>query len=320
MTDYFVFGGRLRSELEFPDLSPVGPGTSPDWEFRIDPSSPPEPIELLGTREIAPEWAYRLYRVAIGRCLEYGGMGSFEISSDGRKIAWHPGKKPEDERIRSEMARAIVLGPVMSLILQQSGILCLHGSAVAIRGEGVAFLAPKVHGKSTLALALTAAGAHLVTDDLVAIDPAPSPLLLPGVHSVRVKPDVAELLGAEFFAAKRNPGFKTTFSRLASESLAWKPVPLAAIYLLEPGPDLGAGVHATREALPAMRAAAALAKGKKLTDGLMGSASAGELLESIATVSSRVPVFRLRFRAGLERLPDVVGEILAWHASDEGDE
>lgn len=320
MTDYFVFGGRLRSELEFPDLSPVDPGMRPDWEFRIDPSSPPAPIELLGMREIAPEWAFRLYRVAGGRCLEYGGTGSFEISSDGRQIVWYPGTEPEDEKTRSEMARAIVLGPVMALILQQSGILCLHGSAVAIQGRGVAFLAPKVHGKSTLALALTAAGARLMTDDLVAIDPEPSPVLLPGVHSVRVKPDVAELLGTEFSGAERNPGFKTTFSRLASDSLAWEPVPLGAIYLLEPSNDLEPGVHATREALPAVRAAAALAHGKKLTDGLMGSASAGELLDSIATVSSRVPVFRLRFCAGLERLPDVVGEVLSWHASDEGEE
>lgn len=320
MTDYFVFGGCLRSELVFPDLSPVRPGTPPDWEFRIDPTSPPEPIELLGTREIAPEWAYRLYRVASGRCLEYGGTGSFEISSDGRRIAWHPGSKPEDEATRLEMARAIVLGPVMALILQQSGILCLHGSAVEIRGKGVAFLAPKVHGKSTLALALTAAGARLMTDDLVAIDPDPSPTLLPGVHSVRVMKDVAELVGAEFSDALRSPGFKTTFSRLGSESLSWEPVPLAGIYLLEPSNRLEPGVNAIREALPPMHAAAALAKGKKLTDGLLGSTSAGELLDLIAVVSKRVPVFRFRFRAGLERLPAVVAEILAWHPSDEGGE
>jgi hypothetical protein len=313
VSDYFVFGGFLRSELEFPDLSPAAPRREPDWELRIDDTVPPEPIELQGSRWIEPDWEFRLYRVSNGQRLDYGGVGSFGISSRGRELVWYPGPRPEDPRIRLEMARAIVLGPVMALALHQAGILCLHGSAVTIGGEAVAFLAPKFHGKSTLALALTAAGGRLLTDDLVAIEPSASPVVLPGVHSVRVMRDVAEQLGEQFSEATIAPGFKTTFTDLPAARLAWEPAPLAAIYLLEPRAGLEGDLCARREAVSSLRAAAELAHGKKLTDGLIGSAEAGSMLGWIAKVTANVPVYRMAILRDLERLPEVVAEVMAWH-------
>ena len=313
--DYFVFGGCLRSELEFPDLSPAIRRDRPDWELRVAGSDPPQPIELRGTREIEPGWVYRLYRVENGLLLEYGGTGSYAILSGGREIVWYPGPGPEDPEILLEMARAILLGPVMALALHQSGVLCLHGSAVTIGGEAVAFLAPKHHGKSTLALALTAVGARLLTDDLVAIDRDPLPTVLPGVHSVRVREDIVERLGPRFSEATLKLGFKTTVTNLPRDDLAWEPAPLAAVYLLEPVSELADDVAVVREALSATRAAASLAHGKKLTDGLIGFADAGSMLEWIASVTSSVPVYRLSVLRDMERLSDVVSEVMAWHGA-----
>jgi hypothetical protein len=315
MNDYFVFGGCLRSELEFPDLSPAIRRDRPDWQLRLDASDPPEPIELQGTREVEPDWEYRLYRVKDGLRLDYGGTGSYGIFSGGREIVWYPGSKPEDPDILREMARAIILGPVMALGLQQSGILCLHGSAVTIGEEAVAFLAPKFHGKSTLALALTAAGARLLTDDLVAIDPGPNPVVRPGVHSVRVMDDIAERLGPRFAEATLNLGFKTTVTNLPRRALAWEPAPLAAIYLPVAVTDLEDDLSVSREVLAPVRAAASLAHEKKLTDGLIGLADAGSMLEWIASVTARVPVYRLAVLRDLERLPDVVRVVMGWHAA-----
>jgi hypothetical protein len=315
VNEYFVFGGRLRSELEFPDLSPASGMDRPDWELRLDDSDPPEPVELRGTREVEPGWAYRLFRVENGFLLEYGGTGSYAILSGGREIVWYPGPRPEDPEILREMARAILLGPVMALALHQSGILCLHGSAVTIGGKAVAFLAPKFHGKSTLALALTAAGARLLTDDLVAIDLGPPPVVRPGVHSVRVMEDVAERLGPRFLEATLNLGFKTTVTNLPRRDLAWEPAPLAAIYLPVAVPELEENFSVSREALAPVRAAASLAHEKKLTDGLIGLADAGSMLEWIASVTATVPVYRLAILRDLERLPDVVREVMAWHGA-----
>jgi hypothetical protein len=314
--DYFVFGRRLRSQLELPDLSPAPPGGPPHWELRLDYSEPPAPIVLLGSREIAPDWVYRLHRVENGLRLEYGGIGSFGIFAAGREIVWYPGSEPEDAGLRLEMARAILLGPTMALALHQLGVLCLHGAAVTIREEAVAFLAPKFHGKSTLALALTAAGARLLTDDLVAIDRTPSPVVLPGIHSVRVLTDIAERLGPRFSEATLSTGLKTTVTNLPRQDLAWEPAPLAAIYLIEPSMSFeGELPPVSREALPRTRAAASLAHQKKLTDELVGLADAGSMLESIASVVSTVPVYRLDVVRDLERLPEVVREVMAWHGA-----
>ena len=318
MRTYFVFGGCLWSELEFPDLSPVPTADRPDWKFRIEYAPPPEPIELQGTRWVEPDWIFRLNRVENGLCLEYGATGSYGIYSRGREIVWYPGPGTGDPDVLHEMVRAIILGPVMALALQQSGILCLHGSAVTLGEEAVAFLGPKHYGKSTLALAMVAAGARLLSDDLVAIKPDASPVVLPGVHSVRVRKDIAERLGNRFSSARLNPGFKTTMTNFAPDNLAWKPARLAAIYLLEPGTDPAGDVPVSKEELPAIRAAAALAHGKKLTDGLTGPSDAGSTLEWIAAVTSVVPIHRLTVVRDLERLPDVVDEIMAWHRATTG--
>ena len=313
MKDYLVFGGCFRSEVEFPDLSPAVGSQAPDWELRLETSDPPEPVALQGTRWIEPEWVFRLYSVKGGLRLDYGGVGSFGIFSAGREIVWYPGSEPESPEIRLEMARAIVLGPVMALVLRQAGILCLHGSAVTLNGQGAAFLAPKFHGKSTLALALTAAGGRLLTDDLVAIDPGPQPVVFPGVHSVRVMHDIAERLIPRFPQATATHGFKTTLTEFPSSDLAWEPAPLTAIYFIEPLGGMEDGRAVSREPLTPTRAAAALAQGKKLADSLIGSTDAGAMLESIVSVSLRVPVYRMPIMRDLERLSEAVDEIMAWH-------
>jgi hypothetical protein len=315
VSDYFVFGGCLRSELDFPDLSPAYRTDRPDWVLHVVRSDPPQPIELRGTREIEPGWDYRLFRVQDGFLLEYGGSGSYAILSGGREIVWYPGTRPENSETLREIARAIVLGPVMALALHQSGVLCLHGSAVSIGEKALAFLAPKHHGKSTLALALAAAGARLLTDDLVAIDLESHPVVRPGVHSVRVMGDVAERLGPRFSEAALTPGYKTTVTNLPRQALAWDPAPLAAIYLPIAVAGLDDQLAVSREALAPARAAAALAREKKLTDGLVGLADAGSMLEWIASVTAVVPVYRLAVLSDLERLPDVVRQILAWHGA-----
>jgi hypothetical protein len=316
MSDYFVFGGRLRSELEFPDLSTAEGSGHPDWVLRLDRSPPPPPLELRGIREIEPGWTYRLFRVEGGFLLEYGGTGSYAVLGGGRELVWYPGTRPEEPRTLREMARAIVLGPVMALALQQSGVLCLHGSAVTIGGRAAAFLGPKFHGKSTLALALTAEGAKLLTDDLLAVDPAPPPMARPGVHSVRVLADVARHMGSQLASATLNPGFKTTVTDLPREDLAWEPAPLAAIYLLDPALELEAGQAVARQLLPPVKAAASLAHGKKLTDGLIGFAEAGSMLEWIVAVTAHVPVYRLGVLRDLSRISEVVGQLMAWHGAE----
>jgi hypothetical protein len=135
------------------------------------------------------------------------------------------------------------------------------------------------------------------------------------VHSVRVRKDVEGRLAGRFSEATLNRGYKTTVTNLPRGDLAWEPASLAAIYLLEPMAALPEDHPVSREALPPVRAAASLAYEKKLTDGLIGLADAGSMLEWIAAVTTRVPVYRLSVLRDLERLPDVVRQILTWHGA-----
>jgi serine kinase of HPr protein (carbohydrate metabolism regulator) len=205
----------------------------------------------------------------------------------------------------------------MALALHQSGILCLHGSAVTIGGRAVAFLGPKNYGKSTLASVLTATGARLLTDDLVAIDPSSSPVALPGVHSIRLLADVAEQVREKLQATART-GYKQTLTNLREESLVWTPAPLDAVYLVRPVKGIDGSRAVSRELVPPLYAAASLAQNKKLTDDLVGLEVAGIMMRSIARVIASVPVYELRVIRDLERLAEAAATMMEWHRTAAG--
>ena len=86
MGDYFAFGGCLRSELEFPDLSPC-PDSIPDRVVVVSDELDEEPGVLQGEREVEPGWTLRLHRLRSGWRLEYESTGSYAILDGGRRIA-----------------------------------------------------------------------------------------------------------------------------------------------------------------------------------------------------------------------------------------
>ena len=311
MYHYFAFGGCLRSELEFPDLSPLPSRDEVDREVRVSVAPPAEDGDFQGMHEVEPGWVLRLYRSPKGLRLEYGLTGSYEILARGREIVWHPG--PDR---REEVARAVLLGPVMALALHETGILCLHGSAVSVEGRGAAFLAPKGYGKSTLAVALVAGGARLMSDDLVAVRTLPEPCLIPGVHSARLFKDVQDTWMEKFPETVLREGWKGTITNFPAERLCWGESPLDAVYLLEPIMDSHSEEVAYRARLPAIRAATALAQHKKLSDQMIGYRAAGTMLKWISELVSRTPVYQLYIARDLDRLPEVARQVLSWHCEN----
>jgi hypothetical protein len=315
MQDYYAFGGCFRSELEFPDLSACPSSRAPDRFVVVSDGTIEEAGELQGAREVEPGWTLRLLRIRGGWRLEYEATGAYEILDEGRRIVWHRGSDRRDE-----VVRAVILGPVMALALHEAGTLCLHGSAIAVAGKGIGFLAPKGYGKSTLAVALAAAGARLLSDDLVAIRSAGTPKMLPGVHSVRMRNDVTALMADEFPGAHVRDGWKNTLTNLPEDRLCWETVPLDALYLLEPVSDTGRDGGAERARLGSMDAALALVRHTKLTDDLVGHGEVGVMLRWIGELVGHVPVYRLEIPRSLERLPSVASRILAWHGDADGAE
>ncbi len=306
---YTVAGIVLRTELEFPGL-PEGPPTPVGWNLRIGDGAPPlVAVTPIGERVHGVE-RYRLGWTPGGYRLEYSHAGWFDIRFEDASITWY-----RNGEVREELVRAIVLGPVMALALERSGLLCLHGSCVVMGGQAIAFLGGKHYGKSTLALALVRAGARWVSDDLIAIAPGSygkPARVRPGIASARVWDDAASQLDITAWGPRLNPGIKSTVTEFSAETLWTGQASLGAIYLLEPG-AADSEQACCREPLRGADAVIALAHQTKLADSLIGLRAAGAHLRLAGEVAATAPLWRMRIARDFSRLPAVLEQLSLWH-------
>ncbi len=303
MTEYSVFGGRLRSQIPLPALDAAGEG-EPRWTLAVvdRPRALPT-ADLLGEDEVDPGVGVRLFRHALGYRLVYEDTGTFDVLDGGALIEWHP--RPGADACAAALD---VLGRVIPTSMHAAGTLCLHGSAVALGGQGVAFLAPKYHGKSTLAHALVRAGAGLLTDDVVPVDPGPPARVSPGVQRLRLWSDSASRLGG---VEAPGAGEKHVVEPGAvSRPLA--PVPLAAVYLLAPVRAAPGRAAARRAELATLPAALALL-GQSRLGLLLGRTESVAMLDRAARLAETVPVYTLEVVRDFDRLGEVVERLTEWH-------
>jgi hypothetical protein len=307
MNSYQVFGGVLRSELEFPELDPAT-RTDVDWTLTVATSPAPDvPVgPPLGEDKVDQGVMVRSYITPTGFRLVYDDTGVFDVSAGGREIRWH---RPAAADL--EAGRLDVLGRVLALALHAEGWLSLHGSAVALAEGAVAFLAPKGNGKSTLAFALMRAGAALMTDDTVVIDGGSPPTVRPGVQSVRLFRDSADWLAAPAPIAGTSD-IKATFGQLSDDARRLTRAPLAALYLLESVPAGTIAEPLARERLDGPAAVFGL-HGQTKIGALLGGAEAPTVFASVVALAERSPIYKLRVARDYDRLGVVVDRIMAWH-------
>ncbi len=303
MYHYHLFGDVLASELQFPEL-PAADEAPSRWRLTCSTVAPP--ADLLGHLGVEP--VTEGVRVALSGSptrfrLRYDDTGTFEITDRGRTITWYG----PDDRADAHDVRTDVLGRVMAVALHAEDVPTLHGSGVSLGGTGIAFLAPKLHGKSTTAAALVRAGAALLSDDILAVVPAASPLVLPGVPTVNLWHDSAERLTARsdgHDAARKQQVDWDTLGRRASGA-----VPLGAVYLLHPARP---GVGVRRDRLPPVAATLALV-GQAKIGVLLGGAAAPALVRQLSQVTATVPVYRLTVPRELDRIDEIVACMTRWH-------
>lgn len=310
MPQYLVFGDTLQSDLEFPEL-PASHGTLPRWTLRTESTTPdlPEGSALLGTDEVHGEITVDLYRTPAGYRLAYSDTGSFALTNGGRTISWH---RPPETPTLVPYARMDVLGRVIPMAIHAEGLLNLHGSAVSTARESIGFLAPKLHGKSTTALALVRAGARLLTDDTLVVDARDQPMALPGVHAMRLWSDSADRLMGD--AAPKAPNNdKLIVSDIPMEKRMQHPSPLGALYLLQPVKAEADRAAVSRRQLSPMEGALALVGHGKLTP-LLGKQESAVSLQRATAIARKVPVYALSVVRDFGRLPEVVEQLLAWHS------
>lgn len=307
---YALYGSCLGSTIEFPELRAID-GVDPRWEFCTTHALPPmTDATELGAENIYADVHARLYRHADGHRIVVDDTGSFDISPDGRDIRW-------EERAASwpDFVRAHLMGRVLSTSMFLDGWLPLHGSAVRLADGVVAFLAPKGFGKSSLALALTQQGAHLVTDDTLPVEPAADgtsrPFAWPGVHTLRVRDDSMLAVGADAPTLETREG-KRLVMDIAGDRRAEERAPLSAIYLIDPVvPDAAPEGPARTLMSPLLAAVGVVAHVK--VGKMLGASAAGPMLERAAAVTRLVPVYRLHAPRDLALLPHLAATIVRWH-------
>lgn len=308
MFQYTVFGGVLSSPFDFPGLPlPDVRSERPTWSVEVDNTDESAQGELIGKDSVYGEVHVNCYRTSEGHALDYDDTGRFEVSCSGSRIVWRQPSDPITPDLL-EAGRADLLGRVIALALHQQGVLSLHASAIQFGNQGIALLAPKGHGKSTLATALVNAGGQLLSDDTVPVKPGDSAELCPGVPQLRLWRDSALHLANER-AAGAESSRKLVLDDLPQQSVSPSPVPFAAGYFLVPVKN---GESVSRQPLDQIQSALGLIEHSKI-GALLGRRDAALVFEQAAAIAQKVPFYILRVRRDLGRIGEVAATIRSWH-------
>ncbi|MEZ4414000.1 MAG: hypothetical protein R2910_13505 [Gemmatimonadales bacterium] len=260
----------------------------------------------MGSQHLYENYAATLYQMAGGWRIIVDDTAEFSLNQDGSVITASP--YPDGS---PDFLRAHLLGRVLATSLHFRGQLVLHGSAVSLAEGAVAFMAPKGSGKSTLGLALTAAGGRLLSDDAIPVVLDEQPVVWPGVHSIRMHADIAHRFAGRLPSEQRPDG-KFVLTDLPDDQLEECACPLSAIYLLTPASSIASGASVYRAQLPTPTATAALVGQSKIPE-MLGPGEGPELLRRAAWVASRVPVYRLAVLRDMASLSEVAAQLVDWH-------
>lgn len=222
------------------------------------------------------------------------GAGTIVVRA-GREILVDPEPRA-DERI----VQLAVLGPAFAALLQQRGILVLHGSAVEMAGAAAVFVGGCGAGKSTMAAALHARGHRLIADDTVAVrTEGDDPVVLPAYPQLKLWPDAVVALGGD---PARWPRIDPLYAKRARETrdgfCSRTAVPFRHLYVLRTGRPM-----ATRPLGPA-EAFLELVRHSYGVQWLHGASSVRDFAARMRLVR-RTRIVRLRRPPALEHLHDV---------------
>lgn len=304
---HYRYAGRsLASSLPLPEL---GPASTAAAELRIDLVPMPRCTERQDIEWrhdfVDPGYGTTLTcaRTASGHLLEFPDVATIGVSAGGdvHVSAW-PGASIES-------VRHVLLDQALPRILAQRGDFLLHGAAIrANNGRTLLILGESGRGKSTLASAFTCAGAEVLTDDCLRIEPSADAVdILPTYPGLRLWPDSLARLFPDA-ASRSTPMAHYSDKRrlsLGDASASSAPISLDAIFVLAPpeGSDT-----ISLAPLSMQQACLALVSNTFQLD-LKDAANVERLLAQAAQVAARVPVRALTYPRDYARLPEVVAQL-----------
>ena len=274
-----LFGYGIRSAFTHERLSPA-PGRRGTIEIGDCAAVTLDETAVVHRAEDG-DTSFAIGRAADGTlAIECSAAGGFRL--DAAHLRLLADRPPPGDDLWEHRLVSVAL----PLLLAERGDIALHAAAVAQDDQGVAFAGASTRGKSTLAVAASAAGLDVLADDGAVFDVADAwPIAWPGPVGARVA-----ALGA---------GTKST-TPLGAAPL--RPACLAAIAILGPLADGPTELDrlSPSAAVPALVPSLIFAGSDRLPDAL----------RSAAWLAERVPVYRCRLPNGLDGLPAAVAAVV----------
>lgn len=199
------------------------------------------------------------------------------------------------------MLRTYVLGPLLSVLLRQRGMLVLHASSIAINGSAVAFMGSSGWGKSTLAQAFHAQGYAILTDDVMGIEMKTAhPIVWPGFPQIKLWPEAAASTGHVPESLPLLHPYTEKRSHYLTGGFCQTPLPLKRIYVLAVGTD-----HEITKLQPQV-AFAELVRHSRGVISLTSPDYVNSHLHQCASIVKHVPIYRFQRQLSLAALPELV--------------
>ncbi|MGF1728819.1 hypothetical protein [Photobacterium kasasachensis] len=211
---YHCFGLNIASELECPEL--FSDTLTEEANVTIRFGQVPEKLsnyKAFGVRYFAKPGKLLL---TIDDVAKY-------LIINGNEIIVDPAPKANEDSIR-----LFLLGSALGALLQQRGMLVLHGSVVDIGDRCVTFVGHSGMGKSTLATAFSQRGYKLLSDDLCAIkfdNNNQTAMVYPGYPQTKLWQDALEQLNHD----------PETLSRIRPE-ISKRKLPIHQVFSRQPKP------------------------------------------------------------------------------------
>ena len=238
MTLYGLHGLRIRSEVPLSGFALGGGDADVDvrWGAPGPVAAEAPPGRVVAARTTDHGYWYVASEDGGEITLRVPAVCDFVIPAGAASVECRP-----DPTVDPMFVGVLVGGLVVAFLLGLGGDIVLHASAVEVDGTVIALAGGSGAGKSTLAAVLCAAGAGLVTDDLLRVAPgaAGDPVrCVGGAPQLRLRPHAAWAMNAF--------GTPPQVSRTADDRLGLEPstaahlsLPLSTIALVQPARSAG---------------------------------------------------------------------------------
>jgi hypothetical protein len=282
---YQICGLHLSSSIELPSGAPVTDAAGP---ADVHIAAGRVPLSLSAADYRGPNWETSATEILL------------RIPSLAR-LRMHEGREVTYELAEGANESALPLfltGSALGALLHQRGEYVLHASAVAVDGGAVVFCGQSGAGKSSLVAALCAAGFPLVSDDVCRIHfGRGEPAVIPDGRRLKLWRDTISHLGlAPLRRGQIRPGIDKYWVDPPTPA-AGGPLPLRAVYFLQPGESLSLHRQPLVNAVEHLRS---YAYRPRLVKAL-GQESLW--LNRSAVIAAHVPVLRFERSWTLQQLP-----------------